>query len=305
MTCTEIDRRFDVHTLSGQRTGDDAVEVDERLRARVHGMWAAVATSWSEHASYVDARGAGVTARMLELAAPAAGERVLELACGPAGVGLAAARLVGPTGEVVVTDIAAGMTEIAAARAAALGLQNVRARVRDLEQIDEPDGSFDVVLCREGLMFAVDPARASREIARVLRPGGRVAIAVWGARARNPWLGVVFDAASAQLGKPLPPPGVPNPFSLGDAGRLAEALRAGALDDVAVSELPTPLRAASFEEWWRRTRGLAGPLSAVLDSLPESALQGLESRLRAAVSPYETASGVELPGVTLIASARR
>ncbi|MDX6524740.1 MAG: hypothetical protein QOI43_251, partial [Gaiellales bacterium] len=121
----------------------------------------------------------------------------------------------------------------------------------------------------------------------------------------NPWLGIVFDAASAQLGKPLPPPGVPNPFSLGDAGRLAEALRAGALDDVAVSELPTPLRAASFEEWWRRTRGLAGPLSAVLDSLPESALQGLESRLRAAVSPYETASGVELPGVTLIASARR
>ncbi|MDX6566717.1 MAG: hypothetical protein QOE10_2379, partial [Gaiellales bacterium] len=83
-----------MHTLSGQRTGDDAVEVDERLRARVHGMWAAVATSWSEHASYVDARGAGVTARMLELAAPAAGERVLELACGPAGVGLAAARLV-------------------------------------------------------------------------------------------------------------------------------------------------------------------------------------------------------------------
>ncbi|MDX6567184.1 MAG: hypothetical protein QOE10_2846, partial [Gaiellales bacterium] len=248
---------------------------------------------------------AGVTARMLELAAPAAGERVLELACGPAGVGLAAARLVGPTGEVVVTDIAAGMTEIAAARAAALGLQNVRARVRDLELIDEPDGSFDVVLCREGLMFAVDPGRASREIARVLRPGGRVAIAVWGARARNPWLGVVFDAASAQLGKPLPPPGVPNPFSLDDAGRLAEALRAGALDDVAVSEHPTPLRAASFEEWWRRTRGLAGPLSAVLDSLPESALQGLESRLRAAVAPYETASGVELPGVTLIASARR
>jgi enediyne biosynthesis protein CalE5 len=294
-----------MHTMSGQRAGDDAVEIDEQLRARVHSMWAAVAGSWGEHASYVDRRGADVTARMLELAAPAAGERVLELACGPGGVGLAAAGLVGPTGEVVLSDVAAGMTEIAGARAAALGLQNVHARVRDLEQIDEPDGSFDVVLCREGLMFAVDPARASREIARVLRPRGRVVIAVWGPRARNPWLGIVFDAASAQLDRPLPPPGVPNPFSLDAASRLVEVLRAGALEDVAVCEVPTPLRASSFEEWWRRTSGLAGPLTAVLDSLPETALQGLETRLRAAVSPYETPDGLELPGVTLIASARR
>jgi ubiquinone/menaquinone biosynthesis C-methylase UbiE len=294
-----------MHTMSGQRTGDDTVEIDKKLRARVHGMWTAVAPSWGEHASYVDERGADVTARMLELAALTPGERVLELACGPGGVGLEAASHVGPTGEVVLSDIAAGMTEIAEARAAARGLPNVSARVRDLEQIDEPDGSFDVVLCREGLMFAVDPARASREIARVLRPGGRVVIAVWGPRARNPWLGIVFDAASAQLDRPLPPPGVPNPFSLEDAGRLVEVLHAGALEDVVVSELPAPLRASSFEEWWRRTSGLAGPLTAVLESLPETALEGLVTRLRAAVSPYETPDGLELPGVTLIASARR
>jgi ubiquinone/menaquinone biosynthesis C-methylase UbiE len=275
----------------------------EQVRVRAHGMWAAVAGSWDEHAAYVETRAAGVTARMLELADLRAGARVLELACGPGGLGLAAAERVLPHGEVVLSDVVPEMASIAARRAGALGLGNVSTRVLDLEEIDEPAASYDVVLCREGLMFAVDPARAAGEIRRVLRPGGRLVVAVWGPRARNPWLGVVFDEVSAQLGKPVPPPGAPNPFSLDDADRLAGTLAAGGLSDVVVGQLSTPVRAASFDEWWNRTRGLAGPLTAVLAQLPASALQSLEQRLRSAVAPYETSGGLEIPGVTLIASA--
>ena len=161
------------------------------------------------------------------------------------------------------------MVAIAAARAEAL--PNVSARVLDLEAIDEPDEAYDVVLCREGLMFATDPARAAAEIRRVLRPGGRVAVAVWGPREDNPWLGLVFDAVSAQRGEPVPPPGIPGPFSLSGAGVLAGLLEGAGLADVAVSELSVPLRAGSFEEWWTRTAALAGPLAAILPTLPEPA----------------------------------
>ena len=101
------------------------------------------------------------------------------------------------------------MTAIARRRAEALGLRAVDARVLDLKRIDEPDDAFDVVLCREGLMLVPDPVRAAREIRRVLRPGGRWRSASGGPRAANPWLGLVFDAVSAQLGAPMPPPGVP------------------------------------------------------------------------------------------------
>jgi ubiquinone/menaquinone biosynthesis C-methylase UbiE len=276
-----------------------------QLRTQVHGMWASVAPAWAEHADYADTRGAAITARLLQLSAPQPGERVLELACGAGGVGIAAAELVGPAGEVVLSDVAAEMTAIAATRAAALGLGNVRTLTLDLDDLDQPDQAYDVVLCREGLMFALDPAHAVAEIRRVLRPGGRVALAVWGPRARNPWLSVVFDAASAQLGAPVPPPGVPGPFALDDPGRLARLLAGAGLADVDVAEVPTPLRDASFDAWWTRTSALAGPLAKRLSALPEPAKRQLRTRMEGAVRPYRTPAGLDFPGVSLVAAARR
>jgi SAM-dependent methyltransferase len=278
---------------------------DGGLRALVHGMWASVAGAWATHAAFVDARHVAVAGRMLELTAPCPGERVLELACGPGGVGLAAAERVAPNGEVVLSDVAVEMTTIAATRAAALGISNVSTRVLDLERIDEPDGSFDVVLCRDGLQFASDPARAAREMRRVLRPSGRLAVAVWGPRARNPWLGVVLDIVSTQLGHPVPPPGIPGPFSLGDADGLADLLSGAGLRGVSVGEMLVPLCAPSFEQWWVTTTALAGPLALMLSSLPDEVALSLRARAREAIGPYQTATGLEFPGVALLASARR
>ena len=273
------------------------------LRAQLHEMWSGVAGAWAAHLAYIDARGQHITDRMLELSRPRPGERVLELACGTGGPGLDAAPLVAPGGEVVISDFAAEMTAIAANRIAELGLRNASARVLDLEHIDEPDDSYDVVLCREGLMLVPDPARAAREIRRILRPGGRVVISVWGPRERNPWLGVVFDAVTEQLGVPTPPPGIPHPFSLADAGELRDVLAAAGLARVQVGELSTPYRAASVDEWWERTAALAGPLARRLAALPDDAARALRQRAAEAIGAYRTPTGLEIPGVCLVASA--
>lgn len=281
----------------------DATVRDEQ-RARVHAMWAAVAEGWSTHADRIDARGAAVADRMIGMSAPRPGERVLELACGPGGLGLAAARRVGPEGRVVLTDVAAEMTAIAARRAAETGITNIETRERDLEGIAEPDATFDVVLCREGLMFAVDPVRAVAEMHRVLRPGGRLAIAVWGPRERNPWLAALLDAFTAVTGVPVPPPGVPGPFSLSHPVRLAELLTDASLLGVRVEEFPVPLTAASGDAWWDWATALAGPLAARLGSLPDAGRQAVRADALKAVSIHRTDEGLEIPGLALLASAR-
>jgi SAM-dependent methyltransferase len=275
------------------------------LGQQLQRMWGAVAPGWEQHAEWVDERGAALTDRMLELAAIRPGQRVLELACGAGGVGIAVAPLVGAAGEVVVSDAAPEMTAIAARRVGALGLGNVVTRDLDLEQIDEPDASFDAVVCREGLMLVPDPVRAAGEARRVVRPGGRVVLAVWGPRELNPWLNVVFETVSAQLGGPTPPPGVPGPFSLDDAGRLAGVLEAAGLVEVTVESLAVPYRAASADEWWARTAALAGPLAQRLAALPEPAAAALRARAAQAIAAYATPDGLEIPGVALLASAAR
>jgi len=279
-----------------------STDVEERRR-HVHAMWSAVAPYWAEYAAYTDARHAPEDAAMLAATAPAPGERVLELAGGAGGLGLAAADLVAPDGQVVLSDVSVEMTRIAEERAG--GRSGVQVRPLDLEQIAEDDASYDVVLCRHGLQFAVDPAAAAGEIARVLRPGGRVAVSVWGPPSANPWLALVMDAVRTHLNRQVPPPGLPGPFSLPDAGRLGGLLAAAGLVDVAVSEVSVPMEADGFDGWWVRTSGLAGPLSAILNGTGEQDATAIRELARASIADYATPHGYHLPGLALVATARR
>ena len=290
---------------SGQQTTEVRSGELDGLRSGLHTMWDAVAPAWGQNADFVDSRGTDLTAAMLDGVELKPGERVLELACGPGGIGIEAAKLVAPDGEVVLTDVAPQMTAIAAERARARGLGNVATRDLDLEDIDEPDESFDAILCREGLMLVPEPARAAAEIRRVLRPGGRASISVWGSRDRNPWLGAMLDAIGAQLGGAFPPPGVPGPLSLGDGGKLLGALSDGGFADVEVEEVDVPWRGASFDEWWQRTTALAGPVGKLLEAQPPEAVEAIQAHAREALSEYESPEGLEIPGLTLVGTARR
>ena len=279
--------------------------MSDPLRQSLHGIWSATAPAWGSHADYVDDREATVTQAMLEALGLRPEARVLELACGPGGAGLAAAELVGPRGEVVLSDIAPEMTAIAAQRADARNLANVRTAQIDIENIDFPDASFDAVLCREGLMLVPDPAAAVHDAHRVLVPGGRAAFAVWGPRDRNPWLGILLDAITATLGIPVPPPGMPGPFSLSDYGKLEGLLSSAGFDDISVREVLTPMTAASFDDWWSVVPSLAGPLGPLLASQPADVGSAIRAEAETALDQFRTQTGsFELPGLSFVGSGR-
>ena len=282
----------------------------EQIRNRVHQMWGSVAESWGEHVDHVEQRAERVTRLMIDAVAPAPGDEVLELACGSGGLGLAIAEQVTPGGRVVLSDVAPEMVAIASARAASRvqvdgAATQVSAHILDLEQIDVPDASFDIVVCREGLMFALDPVQAASEMARVLRPGGRVAIAVWGPRDRNPWLGVLADAVEERTGVPVPPPGTPGPFSLGANGALETSLTEAGLEQVRVQRVDVPTHDASFDDYWQLRTDLAGPLKKRLAALSAQDLSSIRESVRDRLSRYQTSGGLSIPGLAYIGSARR
>ncbi len=278
----------------------------EQIRNRVHQMWGSVAESWGEHVDHVEQRAKRVTQLMVEAVAAAPGDEVLELACGAGGLGLAIADHVTPGGRVVLSDVAPEMVAIAATLAASRDqATQVSAQVLDLEQIDVPDDSFDIVVCREGLMFALDPVRAATEIVRVLRPGGRAAIAVWGPRDRNPWLGVLADAVERHTGTAVPPAGTPGPFSLGADGALETVMTAAGLEQVSVQQVDLPTHDASFEDYWQLRIDLAGPLKRRLAALPADEMAALRETVRDGLSQYETSEGLRIPGLAYVGSGRR
>lgn len=274
------------------------------VRQSLHGIWSAAAPAWSRHADYVDGRGEAVTRTMLDAAALRPGARVLELACGPGGPGLAAAQAVQPDGEVVLSDVAAEMTAIAAQRAASRGITNVTTAQIDMENIDFPDATFDAVLCREGLMLVPEPAVALREAHRVLVPSGRAVFVVWGPREHNPWLGVLLDAITAKLGIPVPPPGMPGPFALSDYGALESLFNAAGFADVSLREVAEPMTVSSFDEWWSIVPSLAGPVGPLLAAQPAEVGAGIRAEAQGALDQYRTETGFDIPGLSFVAAGR-
>jgi ubiquinone/menaquinone biosynthesis C-methylase UbiE len=140
--------------------------------------WEEAASGWRRSQDMLREFGAPVSRWLIDAIAPAPGQRVLELCAGLGETGLAVAGLLAPGGDVIVSDQAEAMLAGARERASALGLENVEFRRLDAEWIDMAVASVDAVLCRWGYMLTADPLAALTETRRVLRPGGRVALAV-------------------------------------------------------------------------------------------------------------------------------
>jgi SAM-dependent methyltransferase len=276
----------------------------DQVRATTREMWETAAAGWGKRGDSVRNWGMPVSAAMVEALDLQPGQRVLELAAGPGDTGFLAAELIRPGGTLISSDGAEPMIEVARARAAEAGIDNVEFRQLELEWIDLETASVDAVLVRWGIMLAVDPAAAAREIRRVLRAGGHAAIAVWDARERNPWATIPSNAL-IELGHAEPPdPEAPGPFALAADGALAELLEDAGFTDVEVQPVQLLRRTASVEDLVQESADVSPGFSSAWRTLTEDERAEVLAHMRRGAAPFTDDDGsVTLPGVSLVARA--
>jgi SAM-dependent methyltransferase len=266
--------------------------------------WEEAAAGWVRSQVQLREFGAPVSHWMIDAVAPQPGQRVLELAAGLGETGLLAAELVAPVGGAIISDQAEAMLAGARERAAELGLSNVEFQVINAEWIDMPVASVDVVLCRWGYMLMADPAAALRDARRVLRSGGRIALAVWDSIEHNPWAQLPqLELGDRRLALP-PVPGSPGPFALGRAEAVYELLEQAGFAEVRVESLQLHRRHASFDEFWEATLDLSRLTHDAVLARPQGEIDEIKAAVRARFAAYEAADGqLDIPARTLVASA--
>ncbi|NMG73892.1 methyltransferase domain-containing protein [Aromatoleum diolicum] len=233
---------------------------------------------------------ADLATALLDAAKLAPGQRVLDLASGPGLLAREAAARVAPDGWVLASDIAEGMLAEGAQRAADEGCADTLSfAAADAEHLCLPDASFDRVLAGLALFMFPHPQQALTEMRRVLRPGGRLALSVWGPRDVVPLISRAQDC----IARLLPAPKVPRPsvFRFGDADALVSALTTAGFSDLRIEPCRFTCHFADSESYWQAFLDLAGGAAEALSRLPEATQVTLRAAVTGDLEAHRSADG--------------
>ena len=280
----------------------DPVQFKNTTRAQ----WDTVADASHRWGPTIESWLGAATETMLDDAGVATGNRVLDVAAGAGGQTLVAARLVGPTGEVLATDISPAILQCARQAAQDAGISNIRTLVADGEDLSEvQEGGYDAAISRVGLIYFPDQQAALGGMCRALRPGGRVSAVVYSTPDRNAFFSIPVGIIRRRAELPPPLPGQPGPFSLGSPGVAEEVFAKAGLTDVTVTTVPSPLRMHSAAECVQFERESFGALHQMLSGVDEHEREAAWSENTEQLAQFEGPDGFEGPCEMLVVTGTR
>jgi ubiquinone/menaquinone biosynthesis C-methylase UbiE len=235
---------------------------------------------------------------LVDMAALSPGNEVIDIACGSGEMTVRVAAAVSP-GRVTATDLSPKMVDATRRLATSIEAMNIEASCRDASELGET-GPFDAALCSLGLMYVPEPVVAIAEIHRVVRPGGRVAVSVWGDRERCGWAGV-FGIIDARVVSDV----CPRFFALGSAGVLTGLLERAGFDDIDEARIEVTLHYRDDDE----TLGaalLGGPVALAFGMFDSETRRQVSSEYLASVARFRNEDGTyDVPGEFVVAAGRR
>ncbi|HYE47822.1 MAG TPA: methyltransferase domain-containing protein [Caulobacter sp.] len=262
----------------------------------------AAGQTWARLQELLDHQIAPLGRRAMAALAPAEGEAVVDVGCGCGETTLELAKAVGPRGRVLGLDISRPMLEVAERRLAGVGQAEVREA--DAQVADLGAGTWDAVFSRFGVMFFADPAAAFANLARALRPGGRVAFVCWRPLTENSWMTIPLGAALTVV-PPQPPsdPLAPGPFAFADPDRVRGILSGAGFEGVEIVPHDQKIGARTLEDALVLAQKV-GPSALLLRENPD-AREAIVAAQREALTPLATPEGVLFDSATWIVTARK
>ena len=267
----------------------------DKYKRTQHDQWNEDAAAWHRWGPTLQDWFGGVTKTMLDLAQIAPGQHVLDIAAGAGEPALSAAERVGSQGYVLATDLSENILRFAQKNADDRHLANFHSRAMDGENLELPDASFDVVLCRFGLMYMPNRQRALAEWHRVLKPGGRAVVAVYSTPDKNGWGAVPIGVIRKRAHLPPPLPGQPGPFSLGGVGVLEGVYREANFQNIHAHKLSAPLRMSSAAECIQFERESFGAFNQLMAHLTREEREAAWDETQVAMKVFEHPNGFEAP----------
>jgi enediyne biosynthesis protein CalE5 len=267
--------------------------------------WNRVAGGWEKWDRFFDEQMAFLNHRLVADARLRSGMQTLDLGSGTGYPALLGAQTVGPTGRMIGVDLAEQMLAVARRKATALGLENVTFRTGDATSLPFEANSFDAVTSRFCLMFLPEILKAGAEIARVLRPGGWVAAAVWSAPEKNPSIGLSMEAIKKVVELPPQDPTAPGIFRLATPGDLAGMMQQAGLIDVTEQEFLAEWSYASADEYYMSLMEIAAPVQNLMAKLSAAQIQEVRRLIIQAATPYQRGNRITFPIAVRMVAARK
>jgi SAM-dependent methyltransferase len=269
----------------------------------VIGQWSESAPYWEKHRAIIHEMFAPVTQALIEEAGITSRRVVLDIATGPGEPALSIAALVGPEGKVVGTDVVPEMVEAARRESSRQKLHNARFEVGDAESLPFPANTFDAVVSRFGVMFFPSPMDCVREMLRVLRPGGRIAMAVWHHADRNPFHYTVSQVVERCVESIGPAPGPPDMFRFANPGELLDIVASAGATGASERLLRFSIRTSiSVEDFWSLRSEMSEKLRTKLALLSKPQIARLKCEVIEALRAYSSEHGISFPAEVLIVS---
>jgi ubiquinone/menaquinone biosynthesis C-methylase UbiE len=263
--------------------------------------WTGSAPFWEKHREIIRQMFAPVTQALAEAAHIAPHQIVLDLATGPGEPALTLSAIVGPEGKIFGIDPIPEM--VAASRRAAerLGATNAQFEVASADHLPFPDNTFDAAICRFGIMFFPSPAGAIREMLRVLKPGGKLALAVWHFAERNPFHYSLSRVIDRHIEAPPLAPDAPDAFRFANPGKLLKLLHEAGVANPEERLLQFTIHAPmSVEDFFQLRLDISDKLRGKIAKLPPSQLVEVKRQALATLAEFSTPQGVSFPAEILI-----